>query len=92
MSGAGSASGASVRSAARRLLPLVDNQEWFFDTELLMLAQRAGLRIAEIPVNWDEDADSRVRIIPTAIEDLRGVWRLMLKRRPRLEVVAADGA
>ncbi len=63
---------------ARRLVPQVENRSWFFDTELLVLAQRAGLRIVEIPVDWDDDTDSRVRIIPTAIEDFRGVWRLML--------------
>jgi glycosyltransferase involved in cell wall biosynthesis len=63
---------------ARRLVPQVENRSWFFDTELLVLAQRAGLRIVEIPVDWDDDTDSRVRIIPTAVEDLRGVWRLML--------------
>src|SRR5207237_5099615 len=62
--------------AARRLLPLIDNQEWFFDTELLVQAQRAGLRIYEVPVDWTDDPDSRVDIVATAIEDVRGVWRL----------------
>lgn len=61
---------------ARQLLPLVEDNNWFFDTELLVLAQRAGLRIHEVPVDWVEDPDSRVRIVPTAIEDLKGVWRL----------------
>lgn len=65
---------------ARRLVPQVENRNWFFDTELLILAQRAGLRIHEVPVDWTDDLDSRVRIIPTAIEDLRGVWRLMRAR------------
>jgi len=62
--------------AARRLLPDVVDEAWFFDTELLVRAQRAGLRIHEVPVDWTDDPDSRVEIIPTAIEDLRGVWRL----------------
>src|SRR5438045_3420698 len=53
---------------ARRLVPRIENRSWFFDTELLVLAQRAGLRNHEVPVDWDEDSDSRVRIIPTAIE------------------------
>ena len=48
---------------ARELLPLVRDQEWFFDTELLVLAQRRGLRIHEVPVDWIEDGDSRVRIV-----------------------------
>ena len=65
---------------AYELVPLVRDQEWFFDTELLVLAQRRGLRIHEVPVDWIEDGDSRVRILATAIADLRGVARLVLHR------------
>src|SRR5437660_1721007 len=72
---------AARAGAARRLLPLVDNQEWFFDTELLVQAQRAGLRIYEVPVDWTDDPDSRVDVMATAIEDLRGVWRLSRQLR-----------
>src|SRR2546430_1390788 len=60
--------------AARRLLPEVVDEAWFFDTELLVRAQRAGMRIHEVPVDWTDDPDSRDDVIPTAIEDLRGVW------------------
>ena len=62
--------------AARELLPLVEDTGWFFDTELLVLAERAGLRIHEVPVDWVDDPDSRVDIVATAIADLRGVARL----------------
>ena len=65
---------------ARRLLPLVIDDAWFFDTELLVLAQRAGLRIHEVPVDWVDDPDSRVDIQATALADLRGIWRLMWTR------------
>ena len=68
---------------AHELLPLVADQGWFFDTELLVLAQRRGLRIHEVPVDGVEDADSRVDIVPTALADLRGVARLMLHRAPK---------
>jgi glycosyltransferase involved in cell wall biosynthesis len=68
--------------AAAKVLPLVQDEEWFFDTELLVLAQRRGLRIHEVPVDWVEDADSRVEIVPTALADLRGVARLLVHRPP----------
>ena len=61
---------------AHRLLPLVQDTGWFFDTELLVLAERAGLRIHEVPVDWVDDADSRVDIVATAVEDLRGIVRV----------------
>jgi putative flippase GtrA len=62
--------------AAKRLLPLVQDHGWFFDTELLVLGERAGLRIHEVPVDWVDDPDSRVDIVQTAIADLKGVARL----------------
>jgi glycosyltransferase involved in cell wall biosynthesis len=67
----------------RALLPSVEDDGWFFDTELLMLAQRRGLRIAEIPIVWVEDPDSKVDLVRTALDDLRGMARLRLR--------AADG-
>jgi glycosyltransferase involved in cell wall biosynthesis len=63
-------------SQARQLLPLVADRGWFFDTELLVLAERAGLRIHEVPVDWTDDTDSRVNIIDTALRDLRGMARV----------------
>jgi len=62
---------------AQRLLPHVADTGWFFDTELLVLAERSGLRIHEVPVDWVDDPDSRVDIIATAAADLRGVGRLL---------------
>ncbi len=72
---------------ARTVVPLVEDDGWFFDTELLVLAWRRGMRIHEVPVRWVEDDDSRVRIVNTALDDLRGIWRLMrdedtARRRP----------
>jgi putative flippase GtrA len=61
---------------AKELLPDVEDQAWFFDTELLILAQRRALRIHEVPVVWVDDPDSRVAIVRTAMEDLRGIVRL----------------
>ena len=64
------------RDQARALLPLTRDTGWFFDTELLVLAERAGMRIHEVPVDWIDDLDSRVDIIATALADLRGMARL----------------
>jgi glycosyltransferase involved in cell wall biosynthesis len=64
------------RDAARELLPLVQDNAWFFDTELLVVAERAGLRIHEVPVDWVDDPDSSVDVVRTAIDDLKGMVRL----------------
>jgi len=65
------------REVAVELLPLVEDDEWFFDTEVLVTAQRLGLRIHEVPVDWVDDTDSRVQVVHTALQDLRGVWRML---------------
>jgi putative flippase GtrA len=62
---------------AHQLLPYVSDTGWFFDTELLVLAERSGLRIHEVPVDWVDDPDSRVDIVATATEDLKGIGRLL---------------
>ena len=64
------------RKAARDLVPLVQDTGWFFDTELLILAEKNGYRIKEIPVRWTDDPESRVKIVKTAYEDLKGLLRL----------------
>jgi putative flippase GtrA len=80
------------REAALQLLPLIKDDEWFFDTELLVAAQRLGLRISEVPVDWVDDPDSRVRILRTALNDLRGVWRISHgpdRRRARQDAMSS---
>jgi glycosyltransferase involved in cell wall biosynthesis len=64
------------RKAAQDLVPRIENRMWFFDTELLVLAHRHGYRICEIPVRWDEDPDTKVKIMKTAMEDIRGLARM----------------
>lgn len=68
----------AIRSdVAAQLLPHVEDTGWFFDTELLVLAERSGLRIHEVPVDWVDDPDSSVDIVATAAADLRGISRLL---------------
>jgi glycosyltransferase involved in cell wall biosynthesis/putative flippase GtrA len=80
---------------AGALLPLVEDTGWFFDTELLVLAERAGLRIHEVPVDWTDDEDSRVDIWRTARDDVRGIarlgWALVRGRMPLQEVAERLG-
>ncbi|MFF2849890.1 glycosyltransferase [Streptomyces sp. NPDC058001] len=64
------------REVAQVLLPLVEDTGWFFDTEMLVLAERAGLRIHEVPVDWVDDPNSTVHLVKTASDDLKGVWRV----------------
>ena len=64
------------RRAAQDLVPLVQDTGWFFDTELLILAEKNGYRIKEVPVKWTDDPDSRVRIVSTAYGDMKGLLRL----------------
>ncbi len=82
----------AIRAAtARRLLPRVSDQAWFFDTELLALAEREGLRIHEVPVDWVDDPDSSVDIVRTALDDLRGIARLSREIYGELARFAAVG-
>jgi putative flippase GtrA len=74
---------------ALALLPLVEDDGWFFDTELLVLAEHNGLRIHEVPVDWVDDPDSRVDVASTAIGDLKGIGR-MLRRLAAGEGVLPD--
>jgi glycosyltransferase involved in cell wall biosynthesis len=71
---------AASRRAVQELVPLIENNEWFFDTELLILAEKAGYRIKEVPVRWLEDPDSRVNVPKTVWEDVRGLLRLRWKQ------------
>jgi glycosyltransferase involved in cell wall biosynthesis len=80
------------RRAVEHIIPQVADQSWFFDTELLVLAEKHGYRIKDVPVVWVEDDDSRVKIVQTGWDDIKGVFRLrkqLWKRRPA-EVLVAD--
>ena len=64
------------REVAHELVPTIEDSSWFFDTELLVLAEKRGYRVRDVPVRWVDDDDSRVKIIPTAWEDVKGAFRL----------------
>ena len=80
------------REAARALVPLTHDNKWFFDSELLWVAQKNRFRLREVPVRWIEDPDTRVKIVRTAIEDLQGIWRLRRHAVPRVPGRASRGA
>ena len=75
---------------ARTLLPLVEDEAWFFDTELLVLAERNGFRIHEVPVDWVDDPDSRVDVVSTAKADLRGISRMLRRIATGQDAVPVD--
>ncbi len=84
---------AVTREAARQLIPLIENNEWFFDTEMLLLAEHNGMVIHEVPVRWVEDLDSRVHIRKTVMEDLKGLWRMrrqFWRGEGRIQAVAPE--
>ncbi len=64
------------RQAVKDLIPYIVDNGWFFDSELLLRAEQCGYRVWEVPVDWTEDLDTRVKIVSTATEDLKGLWRV----------------
>ncbi|MCP5105414.1 MAG: glycosyltransferase [bacterium] len=72
------------------LFPLIEDDEWFFDTELLYLAFKNGYKVKELPVRWIEDTDSRVRIVRTAWLDVKGVFRMRKYKRQGKIYLDAD--
>jgi hypothetical protein len=78
--------------AVAELVPQIKDQSWFFDTELLVLAEKQGYPVKDIPVTWIEDDDSRVKIVKTAWEDIKGVLRLRWKLWRDMIVPVAERA
>ena len=76
------------RETIESIVPQIEDQSWFFDTELLVLAEKHGYRIKDVPVVWIEDDDSRVKIMKTAWDDIKGILRL----RTQLWKAAFGGA
>jgi len=68
------------REAAKQIVPLIEDNNWFFDTELLILGEKLGYRVKDVPVEWVEDPDTRVKIGATVMEDVRGLLRLRTGR------------
>ena len=75
---------AVTKAAAASLVPHVVDQGWFFDSELLILAEKRGFRIKEVPVAWTDDPDTRVKVVGTAWGDFKGLLRLRFGGLPRV--------
>ncbi len=67
------------RDVVQEIVPFIKDQAWFFDTELLLLAQKKGYRIKEVPVEWVDDAGTTVKVAKTAWEDVKGLFRVRFK-------------
>ena len=74
---------ACTRRAAQELVPLVEDQAWFFDSELLIRAEQRGYRIHEVPARWEEDPGTTVKIASTAWEDIKGLFRVRFHPNPQ---------
>lgn len=70
---------AITRKASKMVLPLVKDTEWFFDSELLIIADKAGLNIEEVPIVWKDDPNSTVKVARTAFGDIKGILRLLME-------------
>jgi glycosyltransferase involved in cell wall biosynthesis len=75
---------ALTRKTAQAIVPSVKNNNWFFDTELLIIAARRGYRIKQVPVKWDDDPTSTVNLARTAAEDFKGLLRLRFGGIPKV--------
>jgi len=67
---------AVTREVVEKLIPRVEDNVWFFDSELLIIGEKCGYRIFDVPVKWIEDLDTRVKIVRTAIDDIKGLIRV----------------
>jgi len=74
---------ACTRKAVQELVPLVQDQAWFFDSELLLRAEQRGYCIHDVPVEWKEDPGSTVKIASTAWEDIKGLFRVRFTPNPQ---------
>ena len=81
---------ALTRQTARAIVPHIKNDNWFFDTELLIIAAKRGYKIKQLPVKWDDDPSSTVNIASTATEDIKGLLRLRFGGVPNV-VPPEDG-
>lgn len=69
------------REVVQKILPYIDDNEWFFDTEFLFYGEKLGHKIMEIPVTWIEDPDTKAKIFKDAYDDLRGLYRLRFQNK-----------
>ena len=76
---------AMTRHSAQAIIPHIKNNNWFFDTELLIIAEKRGYRIGVVPVAWDDDPSSTVNLVKTASEDIKGLLRLRFGGIPKVE-------
>jgi len=67
---------AVTRDVVAKLIPRIEDNVWFFDSELLIIGEKCGYRIFDVPVKWIEDLDTRVKIVRTALDDIKGLMRV----------------
>ena len=76
---------ALTRATAEAIVPSIKNNNWFFDTELLVIAAKRGFKISSVPVKWVDDPTSTVNVVSTAKEDVKGLFRLRFGGVPQVD-------
>ena len=69
-----------TKEAAKKLLPHIKDKAWFFDSELLIIGEKAGFKVKEVPIVWRDDPASTVKVAKTAWGDIKGLARLLMSR------------
>lgn len=68
------------KEKADRILKVIKDNGWFFDSELLIIAEKAGMKIVEVPIVWRDDPASTVKVAKTAWGDIKGLFRLLSEK------------
>jgi uncharacterized membrane protein YbhN (UPF0104 family) len=78
------------RSSVLKLLRDVKDNHWFWDTEVLVLAQRKGLRVKEIPVKWKQSGETKVKFTKDVLYMFSQILRMWMesKRSKRFMTVS----
>lgn len=74
-----------TKKAVNELIPHIKDNDWFFDGEMLIVGEKSGYKIYEIPVHWIDNPGSTVRLLSTIRNDIEAMVRLH-QTKPWVEI------